>query len=107
MQEVVILELESKPFLYVRSPPAILMARLDRAEPPGNRVQEQRHSDPDQVDGGKVESPPGWKRVESGQERIGVLVHGDHKNDHQSVYDVQVQEVEEKRHASKDDKETR
>ena len=107
MQEVSCLKPEFKPFLYVRRPPAILMARLDSSEPAAKRVEQQGDCDPDQVDGGQAEPPPGWESIERCQEWFDVPVHGNGENDHQPVYDVQVQEVEEERHASKNDKQAR
>ena len=107
MQEVVILELEFKPFLYVRSPPAVLVARLDSSEPAAKRVEQQGDCNPDQVDGGEAEPPPGRESIERCQEWFDVPVHGNDESDYQSVYDVQVKEVEEERHASKNNKQAR
>ena len=90
--------------LYIGCPPAVFMACLERCEPAASRVEQEGDRKPDQIDGAQVEPPPGRKSVERCQERHDATVHQEGENDDQSVYDIEMEQVEEEGNASKDDK---
>ena len=78
------------------------MVRFEFCKPSASRVEQKKYAYPDQVDDGKTESPPGWKRAEGRKEGGDILMHGEDKNNDKTMDDIQVKKIEEQGYAPKD-----
>lgn len=89
--------------LNIRRPPRSPVTRLEFCEPAASGVEQENNAREDQVNDGKAESPPGWKRTGGCEELREILMHRDGKNNDERVDRVQMEQIEEQGYAPEGD----
>src|SRR5690349_9822940 len=93
--------------LDIGCPPRPLMAEFNCGEPSAYRVEQQKYPNPDQINHGKAESPPGGKVAEGDRGGTGLIRHEKDAYQRQPMDGVQMKEIEKQRDAAENNEETR